>query len=358
MIDTILNEFGFKKENAEILPLRQGLINNTWKISINGDAYIFQKINSVVFKHPEDIAFNLNLISEYLQKNEPAYHFVFPVKSAEGKSLVYKKGEGFYRAFPFVAGSHSKVVAETPEQAFEAAKQFGRFTKLLKGIDVKLLKITIPNFHDLSLRYQMFLEALEKGNKVRIEESADLINQIKSLAYIVDKYEGIKNNPEFILRVTHHDTKISNVLFDENDKGICVIDLDTVMPGYFISDVGDMMRTYLSPVGEEETDFSKIQIRPQFYHAIAKGYLSEMNDELTETEKKHFFYSGLFMIFMQAIRFLTDYFNNDAYYGSKYPEHNLNRAKNQTKLLQCLLEKESEFANSIIEMEYNAEKHF
>src|SRR5437762_4451273 len=126
-------------------------------------------------------------------------------------------------------------------------------------------------------------------------------------------YQLLLTSKEFKMRVTHDDTKISNVLFNENGKAICVIDLDTVMPGYFISDVGDMMRTYLSPVSEEEKDFDKIIIRDDFYKAIVDGYAKEMNDELTEVERKHFFYSGQFMIYMQALRFLTDHLNDDAY---------------------------------------------
>lgn len=117
-----------------------------------------------------------------------------------------------------------------------------------------------------------------------------------------------------------------------------MIDLDTVMPGYFISDVGDMMRTYLCPVSEEETDFSKIYIRKEFYQAIEQGYLSEMGDELDETEKRLFSYSGRFIIYMQALRFLTDHLNNDVYYGARYQGHNFNRAGNQLTLLQRLIE--------------------
>jgi thiamine kinase-like enzyme len=148
-------------------------------------------------------------------------------------------------------------------------------------------------------------------------------------------------NKAFKIRVTHHDTKISNVLFSEDDKGICVIDLDTVMPGYFISDVGDMFRTYLSPANEEEKDFSKIEIREDYFKAIWDGYMSEMGHELSKEEKAHFIYAGKFMIYMQAIRFLTDHINNDAYYGAAYPDHNFIRAGNQAALLERLMEKEA-----------------
>jgi hypothetical protein len=140
------------------------------------------------------------------------------------------------------------------------------------------------------------------------------------------------------------------VLFDKHGKGICVIDLDTVMPGYFISDVGDMIRTYLSPVSEEEKDFNKIQIREDFFEAIANGYLSEMGGELSEVEIRHFVYGGMFMIYMQALRFLTDYLNNDIYYGAAYEGHNYLRAKNQVVLLEKLLEKKDKFNKMVTKL--------
>ena len=167
-----------------------------------------------------------------------------------------------------------------------------------------------------------------------------MISFLKDQQEIVSISEQISNNLDFKKRVTHHDSKISNVLFDENDKGLCVIDLDTVMPGYFISDFGDMMRTYLSPVSEEEKDLSKIEIREEYFKAIAEGYLSEMGKELTAIEKRYLVYAGKFMVYMQALRFLTDYLNNDIYYGSKYEGQNFIRANNQVCLLKKIIEKE------------------
>lgn len=339
MPHSVLPAYGLEEKSLLVEAFGSGLINNTWKVTASGNEYILQRVNHAVFKEPTDIANNISLIGAYLRQNHPGYKFVSPVISSHGDEMIYQKDEGYFRMFPFVPGSHSKDVVETPGQAYEAATQFGRFTRLLNGVDMKKLKITIPCFHDLTLRYQQFLLALEKGNRQRIAESEALIQSLVSRADIVTQYNYIKSNPEFKLRVTHHDTKISNVLFNANGKGLCVIDLDTVMPGYFISDVGDMMRTYLSPVSEEEKEFDKIEVRDDFYKAIVQGYYNEMKDELTETEKKYFFYSGTFMIYMQALRFLTDYLNDDAYYGAKYPRHNFVRAKNQIVLLERLLEK-------------------
>ena len=205
---------------------------------------------------------------------------------------------------------------------------------MLSGLDTTDLKITLPDFHNLTLRYQQFQNALETGNKDRIEQSKELIGIIKQNRTIVDEYENCKTNLK--IRCTHHDTKISNTLFDQAGKGLCVIDLDTVMPGYFISDVGDMMRTYLCPVSEEENELSKITVRKEFYDAIVNGYLSEMGDELSKKEQQYFHYAGIFMIYMQAIRFLTDHLNDDAYYGAKYEGHNFVRAGNQFTLLREL----------------------
>jgi Ser/Thr protein kinase RdoA (MazF antagonist) len=317
-----------------------GLINRTWKITTPDREYILQKLNHAVFEKPDSIAHNIKLIADYLKLHYPGYRFVAPLASSEGHDMIHLKNEGFFRLFPFVADSHSKDVAETAEEAFEAALHFGRFTKLLSGFNCRELGITIPRFHDLGLRYEQFLEALKTGDQQRIRESKSLIAVLEAHADIVAEFKNIQSNPQFKLRVTHHDTKISNVLFDSYGKGICVIDLDTVMPGYFISDVGDMMRTYLSPVSEEENDFSKIVIRDEFYKAIVQGYYSEMKDELTATEKKYFFYAGKFMIYMQALRFLTDHINNDVYYGARYEGHNLVRANNQIVLLQELIKKQ------------------
>jgi thiamine kinase-like enzyme len=229
---------------------------------------------------------------------------------------------------------------ETAEQAYEAASQFGSFTKMFSGMQVKKLRITIPGFHDLRLRYRQFLTAIKKGNTQRIVVAKDLIQKLLHYSFIEEEYRFIQSHPDFKVRVTHHDTKISNVLFNDFNEGICVIDLDTVMPGYFISDVGDMMRTYLSAANEDETDFEKIIIRKEMYKAIESGYLNEMKDELTKTEIDSFYYSGKFLIYMQAIRFLTDYLNNDTYYGAQYENQNYDRAKNQLILLEQYLKME------------------
>ena len=341
ILSSVLQAYNIDDKILAVQSFGTGLINHTWKFEAENKYYILQKVNVDVFKDPNAIAENIRNIGAYLKKHSPDYLFVSPMKTSRGEEMMFsdEEGGGYFRLFPFITDSHSKDVLQNSLQAFEAASQFGRLTKLLSGFDVNSLKITIPSFHDLSLRFQQFMDSLKNGNNERIAQSASLIDFIKQESVIVTVYESIKNNPAFKKRVTHHDTKISNVLFNSDEKALCVIDLDTLMPGYFISDVGDMMRTYLPTVSEEETDFSKIEIRDEVYHAIVKGYRNEMESELTPIEEKHFFYAAQFMIYMQAIRFLTDHLNNDIYYGAKYHNHNFVRAGNQVVLLQELQKK-------------------
>ena len=192
MIDSVLKEFGLNKDEVTIEPVYRGLINHTWKIGVNDHAFILQNINNLVFKQPEDIAFNIAEISHYLNTTTPDYFFVSPVKTFEGNELVYKNEYGYFRAFPFVNGSHTIDVVQTPAQAYEAARQFGRFSAMLKQFDCRKLKTTIPGFHDMSLRYAQFEEALTHGNNSRINESALLVRQLRDHSYIVDTYEKIK----------------------------------------------------------------------------------------------------------------------------------------------------------------------
>ncbi len=336
----ILALYNINYSNCNIEIFGEGLINNTWKILYEGNEYILQCINQKIFKNPNDIAFNISLLGDFLNIHHPDYLFTSPLLSVNEKQIEYDEPYGYFRLFSFIKNSHAVNVVANAEQAFEAAKQFGKFTKLLSRLNASQLKITLPDFHNLSLRYQQFENAIVDGNAERITVSKDSIQFLQQRKSIINKFDQIKMNSNFKIRVMHHDTKISNVLFDKNDKGLCVIDLDTVMPGYFISDVGDMMRTYLSPVSEEEKDFDRISIREDYFAAVVKGYLSEMKDELSEDEKNSFLFAGTYMIYMQAIRFLTDYLNNDIYYGAKYEDQNLVRANNQICLLQRLIDKE------------------
>jgi Ser/Thr protein kinase RdoA (MazF antagonist) len=348
VLDGVLEVFGFDPAITEVKPLGEGLINHTYKLQAGGDEFVLQKINTAVFKKPAAIAHNIKRVSNYLETHHPNYYFVTPIVSVHGNQMECVEN-GYYRVFPYVHGSHAKTVVNNEAQAYEAGHQFGLFTSALNDFNASDLQITIPDFHNLTLRYQQFSASLETGNGDRIAQASIEIKYLQDQKWITDFYETIKANPNFKLRATHHDTKISNLLFDANDKGICVIDLDTLMPGYFISDLGDMFRTYLCAVSEEETDFEKISVRPAIYKAIVKGYLHGANNMLSKDESEQIFYAGQFMIYMQALRFLTDFINNDVYYGAKYPLHNYNRACNQIKLLKDYCSKKEILQASIHE---------
>lgn len=200
-MQNILQAFNLK-DNAVAELFGSGLINHTWKVIADGNEYILQKVNHHVFTKPEDIAHNCRLIADYLKQHHPDYLFVAPMTFGYNDELVYRLDEGYYRLFPFIKGSHAKDIVKTPEQAYEAAKQFGRFTRLLSGIDVSKLKTTIPSFHDLSLRYQQFLLSLKEGNQQRIYEAQGLIEKALCYEEIVKQYQAIKFNPAFTVSGT------------------------------------------------------------------------------------------------------------------------------------------------------------
>jgi len=347
MIDQVLSDYGLEERKCIVTTFGNGLINHSWKIIFGVKEFLLQKINRQVFKKPLDIMDNFRLLSEYFKSRHPDYLFVSPLNSIHDRNHVIA-GDDCYRMFPFVENSYSVDTVSDPVLAFEASRQFGKFTRLLSQFDPARLHTTVPDFHNLTLRLFQFESALLRGNKKRITQASESIRFLKDQQVIVEVFEEIKKHPDFKRRVAHHDAKINNVLFDRrNQKGLCVIDLDTVMSGYYISDVGDMLRTYICPVSEEERDFSKIMIRVDYFNEIVKGYLGEMQSDLSDTEKQYFVYAGKFAIYMQALRFLSDFLNNDIYYNIQYTDHNLVRANNQIVLLKRFLEKE-EILNEIM----------
>lgn len=352
MLDKVLLSFGLDPSHHKIEQFGSGLINYTLKVTGNGEDYILQKINSSVFKSPESIAQNLTLLQAYFKTIHPDYLFVGALPSLTNELLIKSddNDNDYYRLFPFVKGSKTINFISKRKEAFEAAIQFGRFTSMLNDFDPAKLNYTLTDFHNLQLRFEQFKQAYQNAEPALLEQAATEIKQVYDHYNILQSYNQVIADKDIPLRVIHHDTKISNVLFDKDLNGICVIDLDTVMPGYYLSDVGDMMRTYLSPANEEETDLAKIHIREDIFADICKGYMQEMGDILTETEKKHFIFSGKFMIYMQAIRFLTDFLNGDVYYEVKYPGHNLMRAKNQFDLLNKYVRSEEKLNRILTEV--------
>jgi Ser/Thr protein kinase RdoA (MazF antagonist) len=344
--DNILLSYGLNPKQYMVHAFGAGLINHTWKVTGAENAFVLQQINSNIFTRPQDIADNLQLLAAYLKEASPTYLFAAPMPAKDGKYLVELDG-AFFRLAPFVAASHTVNFLTKSTQAYQAALQFGRFSFLLRDFDIYQLKYTLADFHNLTLRIAQFKAALANAPEERKAQASSEIKLVQQQFDIAQLYEQIVSSDEIPLRVIHHDTKINNVLFDDADNGLGVIDLDTVMPGYYISDVGDMMRTYLAEANEEEQDLDKIIIREDFFAAIYAGYMSQMRSVLTAKEKELFTYAGKFMIYMQAVRFLTDFLNGDVYYQIKYAGHNLARAKNQLRLLELYVKAEPKFEQLI-----------
>lgn len=338
----IFEAYGFDPTTITSQQIGSGHINSTYLLTntLDGKQYILQHINTQVFKDPEAIANNIDQVASFLKINFPDYLFPTPLKTVDGK-LMAIHNEQFWRLLPFIAHTVAFDTLDQPKQAFEAAKQFGKLSRLLDQFDVNTLQPTIPGFHDLAWRYEQFTFALHQSSEELMASAQEEIDFAENHRFILSYYESYQDHKDFPDRAMHHDTKISNVLLDETSfEGVCVIDLDTLMPGKFISDLGDMMRTYLCAFSENETDLSNIKIRLPYFKATIQGYLVEMASILTELEKELILFSGKYIIYMQGLRFLTDYLSGSHYYPIAYPTQNLDRAKNQFKLLSELFENE------------------
>lgn len=346
MIDKVLQQYEIYNYDAK--PYGNGLINRTWKIlTKNGDHFILQQINKQVFQHPLDIDYNIRKIKSFLDEEGKSSVMPFPLVTANGTTMVIVEDQ-YFRLTEF---KEKTIVFDTitnSHQAFGAAKKFGQLTSTLNGFNANDLKITIPHFHDLAYRYNQFTEAVSSGDPDRKNQAKKEIDYLNEQYSLVQQFEEILLNPSFSKRVMHHDAKINNILFDANEEAAWVIDPDTIMPGYMISDLGDMFRTYLPSMGENDKRFNELTINKDYFTAIVNGYLSEMHKYLSDQELNFIVYAGKFMIYMQSIRFLADYLINDQYYRIQYPEHNFVRAKNQIALLK-LYNSHTQLFNEIVE---------
>lgn len=344
---SVLAAFGLDPSTHTATPFGSGHINRTWLVAprAGGRAVVLQQINTNVFKQPDVIAANMRATGAYLKRTAPDYLFLNALTSTDGRDMLFT-GDGAWRALPFIEGTVSLDKADTPQQAFEAARQFGRFARVTDRMPLDSIKPSIPDFHNLALRQSQFERSVDGAQPARKDAAAELIDGFNRRADILGQYARAKR--ELPDRLMHHDTKMANVLLDARTfEGVCVCDLDTLMAGKVISDLGDMVRTYVCPAPEDEPDLDKIEIREPFYAALVDGYLSEMGPLLTDAERASVFFAGEFMIYMQGIRFLADYLNGDVYYPVKHDRHNLERARNQWTLLQRLSAKRDALQTTI-----------
>ncbi len=333
----LLPSFGIDPATAKVTRITTGHINLTFRIDLVNEAFILQRINRNVFRKPEVIAGNLRLAANHLLRNYPEYRFLSSVLTTSGAEMAWDEEEYPWRLFPFIADTFTVNEVSTPEQARDAAAGFSRLTRFLDGCNVGEFGEPIPDFHNLALRYNQFESALSGALAERISNAEETIAKAQAARHLVMEYESLLSSGTLVRRITHNDTKINNILFHRiTQKPVCVIDLDTLGPGYFIYDLGDMVRTFVSPVSEEEKDLGKVAFRADIYSSLLEGYLSEVGNVLTEGERSAIPFAGKMMTSIMAYRFLADYLNGDVYYHTTYRGQNLIRARNQFRLVELL----------------------
>lgn len=335
----VTNKFSIKGNSIEAIPFGSGHINDTFLITTTSEKYILQRLNHNIFKNIEKMNRNIikalkHLYTKQKVNNDFRFNDLEIIMCNNGNNHHKDKDGNYWRMMNFVSGSTSFDVAEKPATAFEAAKAYGYFQKNLIDLNPDDFFPVIKDFHNLEMRMNSFKDVLEENPQNRNQFALAEIEFVKSHGHLSARLKELLDGNQVPIRVTHNDTKINNVLLDkETLKGIAVIDLDTIMPGTVLYDFGDMVRTFTSPAEEDETNLAKVVLRLDIFKAMAKGYLSELKDVLTETEKNLLVFGGKIMTFMIGLRFLTDFLNGDIYFNTTRKNHNLDRCRTQFKLL-------------------------
>lgn len=323
-----------------IQPLGRGHIHQTFLVeTIVAAVYVLQRINTNIFKHPNALMKNLAAVSDYL-KNREDYEMevLYPIPTAEGNTYYIDEQQQYWRLFPYFSDGISLSKIAHPQQAYEAAYAYGHFAKTLRAFPIAQLQETIHGFHDSLKRYQHFLEVLRIAPTYRKTNATILIESLQNNIGIFYKVEALDLPPSLV----HNDTKIDNVLLHKSTgKGLCVIDLDTLMSGTILSDFGDMVRTFCNSEAEDSPDYERISIKETIFVALHKGYLNALEAVITPVEVANLLLGAKWMILEQSMRFLSDYLEEDRYYPVHYPTHNLVRATNQMRLFEALLDQEA-----------------
>ena len=325
--------------------IHSGNINRTYVVTVQGaDAErrdVFQRINSDVFKKPQEVMENILSVTEHIKKKlleeTGSYdrRVLSFLRTADGRPYYYTSQRHFWRVYEYVDNSHAYDRVQTPSQFYEAGYSFGEFQAWLSDFPAETLHEIIPHFHDTPVRYQDFYAALERdadGRCAEVKEEIDFLLARENECGVL--MNGLSNGT-LPWRVTHNDTKINNILFDTDTlEAICVIDLDTVMPGTSLFDFGDAVRFGASTAAEDERDLSKVSLDVTLYEQFTRGFLKGANALLQDSEEKLLLQSVKVMTLELAVRFLTDYLNGDLYFKITSPDHNLVRARTQIRLVQ------------------------
>lgn len=328
-INKIVKQFFPTEEVIAFSTNDKGLINQTFVVSvgkINTKQFILQSINTAIFPLYKKGLQNIILVKKELQKSDFSYSFPTPIND---KYICID--EVVWRMFPFVEESICYEKVKDKEQAFDAAKCLGEFYSSLNNFDAEQLHITLPNFHNAAFRFKELQQTIETADEIRLNKAKGIIDAINKEKNVLLKFD--KLNAELPKRAVHFDAKISNFLFDKKTgKAKAIIDLDTLMPGTVLSDIGDMIRTYSNAMGEESQAIALVKADAEIIEHIISGFLSACGNILNDEEKDNLAFSGKALTLIQGIRFLTDYLNNDSYYKTAYPEQNWVRTQNQLAL--------------------------
>ncbi len=353
-VRAIARHFQIAGEFLEAAPYGSGHINDTYCVVFNQGGprvrYIFQRINHNIFKNPVALMENVQRVTAHLAakvggESDASRRVLTLIPTRSGAAFHCDAAGSHWRVYIFIEAARGYDAVESPAQALSAAKAFGRFQKLLADLPAPRLNDTIPDFHHTPKRFAALEQAILADvakRAMRAQAEIEFALRHKAICRVLLD----ANLPE---RVTHNDTKFNNVLLDDaTGEGICVIDLDTVMPGLALYDFGDMVRTTTSPAKEDEQDLSKVTMQFPMFEALARGYLSSAGEFLTPAEKRFLPFSGKLITFEIGIRFLTDYLAGDTYFKVHREGHNLDRCRTQFKLVESI-EQQEEKMNQLVE---------
>ena len=342
-------------------PYGSGHINDTYCAVFDQAGsrvrYILQRINHNIFKDPVLLMENIQRVTTHLAKKmsgelDFSRRVLTLVPARDGLCYHHDDQGNYWRTYLFIEKAKTYDAVESVGQAFEAAKAYGRFQKLLADLPAPRLHDTIPDFHHTPKRFAALMQAVEKDAFNRAGQAKAEIDFALKRAGIVD----VLINARLPERVTHNDTKFNNIMLDDvTGEGVCVVDLDTLMPGLTLYDFGDMVRTTTSPAKEDELDLSRVTMQLPMFEALVRGYLTFAGDFLTPAEKRLLPFSGKLITFEIGLRFLTDYLAGDTYFKVHRPGHNLDRCRTQFKLVRSIEQQEESMNELVKSLAFSAE---
>ena len=337
----VASHFRLAGEVERFAELTAGLINNSYRLSCGTKEYVLQQINTYVFKQPEQVMSNVQRVTEHLRRKlteageDPARRALHLIETTDGGNMYRDEQGRCWRVYDFITDALTRDRVETAEQFRQVGAAFGEFQRMLFDFPAAELYETIPHFHDTRKRFETFRQAVATDRAGRVKDLAPEISFFLNREEMMSSIVVAIERGELPLRVTHNDTKTNNVMLDaQTGEALCVIDLDTVMPGSALYDYGDALRFGASSAAEDEPDLSKIWLDMDYFRAFTDGFVPQVRQALTDAELK-LLPLGLKVITCElAMRFLTDYIDGDLYFKIRYPEHNLVRTRAQMRLLE------------------------